>query len=122
MLSGYNVTYPVAVDVEWTNGDHDGRSDYLSVSERTAIVKAYCETIKARGYTPMIYASMNWLYYYLDMSQLTEYDVWLAHYTSDGLNTPSSYTGSYTTWQYSSKGILPGINGYVDVNICYKQY
>ena len=122
MLSSYNITYPVAVDVEWTNGNHDGRSDYLSVSERTAIVKAYCETIKARGYTPMIYASMNWLYYYLDMSQLTEYDVWLAHYTSEGLNTPSSYTGSYTTWQYSSKGILPGINGYVDVNICYKQY
>ena len=60
-LEGYNVTYPVAVDVEWTNGDHDGRSDYLSKEDRTVIVKAFCETIKSRGYTPMIYASKYWL-------------------------------------------------------------
>ena len=122
MLSPYKVSYPVAIDVEWTNGNHDGRSDYLSKEDRTRVVKAFCETIKARGYTPMIYASRDWLYYYLDMSQLQGYDVWLAHYTSGGLSTPTNYTGTYTTWQYSSKGYVPGVNGYVDMNICYSPY
>ena len=121
-LAGYNVTYPVAIDVEWTNGNHDGRSDYLSVWDRTQIVKAFCETIRARGYKPMIYASRDWFYYYLDMSQLQGYDVWVAHYTNGGLSNPTNYTGPYTTWQYSSKGIIPGVNGYVDMNICYSAY
>lgn len=122
MLSPYKVSYPVAIDVEWTNGNHDGRSDYLSKEERTNIVRAFCDTIRARGYTPMIYASRDWLYYYLDMSRLQGYDVWVAHYTSGGLSTPTNYTGAYTTWQYSSKGYVPGVNGYVDMNICYSPY
>ena len=122
MLSPYKVSYPVAIDVEWTNGNHDGRSDYLSKEERTNIVRAFCDTIRARGYTPMIYASRDWLYYYLDMSKLQGYDVWVAHYTSGGLSTPTNYTGAYTTWQYSSKGYVPGVNGYVDMNICYSPY
>lgn len=120
-LEGYNVTYPVAVDVEWTNGNHDGRSDYLGKEDRTIIVKAFCETIKARGYTPMIYASKSWLNTYLDMSQLQEYDIWLAHYTWSE-SKPSDYAGDYTMWQYSSIESVNGIVGNVDKNVCYYSF
>lgn len=121
IISQYHISYPVVLDSEWSNSSHNGRADYLTKEERTKVSKAFLDTIKNRGYTPMIYASKDWLYNYLDMSQLTTYEVWLAHYTGD-INIPSSYTGSYSIWQYTSQGNVNGVNGNVDRNVCYKKY
>ena len=120
-ISKYKISYPVILDSEWSNDNHDGRADKLSVSERTKISKAFLETIKNRGYKPMLYASPYWINNYLDMSQLNSYDLWLAHYTG-GLDKPSNYSGKYTMWQYTSEGHVDGILTNVDRNICYKQY
>ena len=65
----------------------------------------------------MIYANKAWLTNYLDMSQLSEYDVWLAQW-----NTVPTYSGEFGMWQYSSKGIVSGIDGYVDLNLSYRDY
>ena len=120
-LEGYFVSYPVAIDVEWSNGDHDGRADGLDVETRTKVVKAFLDTIKQRGYTPMIYANKTWLKNYLDLSKLQGYDVWLAHYTWSE-DEPSDYSGNYTMWQYSSKENVNGVTGNVDKNVCYYNY
>ena len=53
------------------------------------------------------------------MSELSEFDVWLANYTT---NEKPNYDGPYTMWQYSSTETIDGINGYVDRNRCYKEY
>ena len=121
VLSGYTIKYPVVLDSEWSNNSHDGRADYLSIEERTKVTKAFLNTIKNRGYIPMIYANPDWLYNYLDMSLLTSYDLWLAHYTGN-IDKPSYYSGTYTMWQYTSEGNVNGINGNVDLNISYKDY
>ena len=117
MIRGYNITYPVIIDIE-----SGGRANNISVKDRTEAAKAFCETIKNAGYTPMIYANKNWLLNYLDMDSLSEYDVWLAHYVSGAPQNKSNYQGKYSIWQYSDAGTVNGINGRVDMDICYKKY
>jgi GH25 family lysozyme M1 (1,4-beta-N-acetylmuramidase) len=125
-IKNYKITYPVAIDTEYANSSHTGRADALTKEERTAVVDAFCKTIKAAGYTPMIYAGKNFANDNLDMDKLSEYDFWLAHYTGatqyDPLEVPSNYEGKYTMWQYTSSGTCDGIEHIVDRNIAYKAY
>lgn len=120
---------PIVFDSEFSSCEgRCGRADSLSKQERTDIAKAFLETVKNAGYTPMIYASKNFLKENLDMEQLNSYEVWLAHYTidngnvSEAVSNMSDYNDFYQVWQYSSKGIINGINGFVDRNIFYKKY
>ena len=120
-ISGYSIKYPIVLDSEWSNSNHNGRADYLTKQERTNVARAFLETIRNRGYTAMLYANPDWLYNYIDISQLSSYDLWLAHYTGS-VDNPSSYSGTYTMWQYTSTGSVNGVNGNIDKNICYKKY
>lgn len=110
-IKPYKITYPVVLDVE-----EQYQAD-LGKDKITEICKAFLDEIKAAGYYPMIYANKAWLTNYLDMSKLSEYDVWLAQW-----NTVPTYKGEFGMWQYSSKGIVSGIDGYVDLNLSYKNY
>ena len=117
-LRKYNVkvTYPVVIDTERTPGG-TGRADGLSAKDRTDICIEFLETIKSAGYKPMLYANKEWLINDLEISRLSNYDVWLAHYTKQ-----TDYKNSYTMWQYTSSGSIPGILGNVDMDICYTKY
>ena len=70
----------------------------------------------------MIYANKYWLTTFLDMSKLSSFDVWLAHYVSGAPTKTSDYKGKYVVWQYTSSGSVSGINGNVDIDISYKSY
>lgn len=115
-----DITFPIIIDTEAAGG----RADNMSKEQRTAVVRAFCNTIAQAGYKPMIYANKDWLYNQLNMDDLSEFDVWLAHYTGtdDPANNPSDYKGSHQMWQYTSQGSVSGISGNVDMNICYKKY
>ena len=117
---GANITYPIAIDTETANGGA-GRADRLDVPTRTAVCKAFCDTIRSAGYTPAIYASKNWFYNNLDINQLRDYDIWVAHYTGNVANK-TDYQYDYDMWQYTSSGSVNGIIGNVDLNIAYKNY
>ena len=52
------------------------------------------------------------------MNELSNFDVWAADYSGK----ENYYTGKYTMWQYTDKGIVDGITGNVDLNYCYKNY
>ena len=121
LIKGYNITYPVIIDVEYANETHTGRADDVSKEMRTQIVIAFCERIKEAGYIPMFYSDKWFLTDNLDASKLENYEYWLAHYTGATRDNPflkpSDYKGSYSMWQYSAKGKVNGINGYVDMNI-----
>lgn len=112
-VSGYKLNFPIFIDTEGSGG----RADSLGKSARTAIVKAFCETVRNSGYKPGIYASKYWYYDNLDTSQLSTYNIWVAQY-----NTVCNYSGRYDMWQYTSSGKVPGISGNVDMNICYTKY
>lgn len=110
-IKPYKITYPVVLDVE-----EQYQAD-LGKDKITAICKAFLDEVRDAGYYAMIYSNKAWLTNYLDMSKLSEYDVWLAQW-----NTVPTYTGPFGIWQYSSKGIVSGIDGYVDLNLSYKDY
>lgn len=129
-----NIRYPIVIDTEYstskTNGvlDYEGRADQLDVATRTAVCRVFCETIRNAGYTPAVYASRNWFYDNLDVNQLNNCDIWVAHYTGD-VNRPTDYRYRYNMWQYTSSGSVPGIYApvkdgrvNVDISICYKKY
>ncbi|HKM05106.1 MAG TPA: GH25 family lysozyme [Lachnospiraceae bacterium] len=113
LVKNYNISYPIFIDTEGSGG----RGDTISVSTRTAVVKAFCETIKNGGYTPGIYASKSWFNNQLTVSSLNSYKIWLAQYA-----TVPTYSGKYDLWQYTSSGYIGGITGNVDLNYSYMGY
>lgn len=114
-LRGYDVTFPVIYDTEYREG---GRANDLSNRERTACAKAFCETILAAGYTPMIYSSTNWSILDIDLEQLP-YDLWYAYY---GAGKNIYYPYNFAMWQYTDSGKVNGISTNVDLNLCFIDY
>ena len=114
------LSLPIVIDTEASGG----RADSMTKEQRTTVVKAFCERIKQAGYTPMVYANKSWLKNNLIMSELEQYEVWVAHYvkTDDPINNPTDYDGRFEIWQYTSEGSVPGISGNVDIDISYKKY
>lgn len=113
-VAPYKITYPICIDSEYRK---NGRANSLSAAVRTGVVNAFCKEVQDSGYTPMIYASKSWFEDNLYMSYLSGYEVWLARY-----NSVPEYTGSFQMWQYTNKGHVPGIQGYVDRDWGYKRY
>lgn len=114
LASGYKVTYPIFIDTESAS---NGRANGLSKSTRTAVVKAFCQTVRNGGYKAGVYASKSWYANQLNASALNGYCIWVAQY-----NSSCTYSGKYDMWQYSSKGSVSGIKGNVDMNISYTGY
>ena len=65
------------------------------------------------GYKAGVYANKNWLTKKIDTARLENYDIWLAQYR---VSSPD-YAGRYSIWQYTSKGSVDGIEGYVDMDL-----
>lgn len=114
LASGYKVTYPIFIDTESASS---GRANGLSKSARTAVVKAFCQTVRNGGYKAGVYASKSWYANQLNASALNGYCIWVAQY-----NSSCTYSGKYDMWQYSPKGSVSGIKGNVDMNISYTGY
>lgn len=123
LIEKYNVkskiTMPIVFDFEYASedGKETGRlkNAKLSKSTQTAICLAFCNRIKAKGYTPCVYANQNMLTTRVDESKISsQYQIWLARYASK-----ADYAGTYTYWQYSSTGKVNGITGNVDMNYAY---
>ncbi len=115
-ITGYDVSYPVVFDVEMIVND-DGRANGLSQKDRTDITIAFCDRIKAAGFTPMIYGNVKCFTKLLDMTRLNDYEKWYAFY-DDYMYMPYEVG----IWQYTEKGKVAGINTGVDLNISYKEY
>lgn len=110
--TGIKPYYPIVIDTEAQSAKTE-RAKNLTKAQRTEVIKAFCEEVKAKGYEPMIYASTSWLNNKLDMSKLP-YKVWCAQYY-----TKCEYKGAYVMWQYTSSGKVNGVKGNVDMSHCY---
>ena len=112
-IKGYKISYPIFLDVEASGG----RGDKVDKTTRTAVCKAFCQTIQNAGYTAGIYANKTWLSEKMDAGSLNSYKIWLAQYAEK-----PTYSGKYELWQYQSKGRVTGISGNVDMNWSYLGY
>lgn len=115
-IKDYKITYPVAFDMEPVTNDA-ARIDNLSKSEKTDIAIAFLDTVKKAGYKPMVYGNKEWLIKQIDLSKLTEYDVWL----SQQEDVPD-YPYKFSMWQYSTDADIDGIAGYANLNISFIDY
>ena len=66
-VKSYTISYPIFLDVEPSGG----RGDSISKETRTAVCKAFCQTIQNAGYTAGIYANKTWLESKLDAGSLS---------------------------------------------------
>lgn len=115
-LTERHITYPVAFDMEYVQNDK-ARVEVLSKEEKTAVARAFLENIKAAGYKPMIYGTKEWLIKEINLTKLTDYDIWL----SQQKDIPD-YPYKFQMWQYTTEGDIPGVEGDVDLNICFVDY
>ena len=113
-LNGRMLDYPIFYDTEASTAPGGtGRADGLGAEDRTKCAIAFCERVKALGYKPGVYASTTWFRKRLDMSQLSNYYIWNAHY-----NVASSPIAC-NMWQGTCTARIPGYGGQIDVNISY---
>lgn len=106
-IAPYTVSFPVVLDIE--NSAQAG----LGRDQIQAMINAYCGTIAAAGYYPVVYSSKSWF-----NSKLvgTAYDKWVAQY-----NDHLEYDGA-AFWQSTSHGSVSGVSTRVDIDYQFKDY
>ena len=116
LLDGLDINGPVAYD--WEMHDATYRVYGTAPEMATACAVAFCERIKAAGYTPMVYAGTYVSYVKYDQGALADYLSWYPEYKSaksEKLCPSLIYHMDY--WQFSSICTVAGISGRVDMNI-----
>ena len=110
LVEGYRLSMPIYLDLEDQELiDHCTRAQILGNT------KVFCEAVQAAGYPVGIYANTYWWTTYLTDPYYDNWDRWIARYAEE-----PGYNGEYSMWQYSSKGVLPGITANtVDLNHWY---
>lgn len=110
-LNGKSFELPIAVDIE------DGTQKKLGKNTLAELVKYALDTMESWGAYSMWYSYKSFIDNYINTAMLSNYDFWLAWYTT---TEPANYT--YGIWQYSSQARVDGIGGNVDINKAYKDY
>lgn len=118
LCAGYDFTLPIVLDFEYYTTTSGRLAEAnLSKTQQTNICLAFCDTVDAAGYGAMVYASRSMLEDDTYGQQIADagYEVWLAQW-----NSSTTYSGTYTYWQYSDSGSVSGIDYAVDMNYRYE--
>ena len=115
-IKGKQFDFPVYYDLE-----NEPSSNYYPLKRGSefcsSLVKAFCNKLEDAGYWAGLYMSRSPLESVISKEVASRYAVWVAEYAKQ-----TSYKGQYGIWQYSSTGIVPGINGNVDMDIANIDY
>jgi len=107
------ISYPIVFDLEKMSAD-SARMNALTAEERTKCAIAFLDRIAQEGYTPMLYGNLEMFAVLAEFDKFEAYDKWFAYY-DDNLYFPYDFQ----IWQYSDAGSVSGIDGNVDLNICF---
>ena len=127
------IDMPVAYDFEgYTVKKATAKGVKLDKVSGTAICKAFVDAVQAADYIPAIYTGISFLTNYIDMTQFKAV-LWNAAWAS--YDPPiKSNAERWPIWQYTvlqptgalasgyTRGSVDGINGAVDLDICYVDY
>ena len=118
VLDERSLDFPIFLDLEWS------KQRELSESALTTMIKTFWSVVTAAGYKFGIYCNVDWYENVIPDTLKNKYDFWIARYPANDNGTlqerlrPDFGVG----WQYSSKATIPGIPGYVDRDVFYKDY
>lgn len=92
-------------------------------SKLTQVIDTETKILNAAGYKVGIYCNKDWYDNVLESAKLKiRYPFWIARYaSSDNGSVPLSLSPERyaESWQYSAKGKVSGITGYVDLDIIF---
>lgn len=111
-LSGKEFEMPVYVDVE------TAQQAALPEGELLELVQTFRSYMTNLGYFCGVYTSYNWYDWYLGMDCLPKEYLWVAKWTLSGTMS-QNLSDKFALYQYSESGSVPGIDGAVDLNVCY---
>lgn len=115
ILADRKLEMGVWLDLEWSDQRKLGKNNI------TRIAQTFIQTINDAGYSCGIYCNLDWFKNVLDVNALSV-PFWIARYPSgdDGTMKDNLCPNvGEVAWQYSSKGKVSGITGYVDMDIYY---
>lgn len=108
-VNGYPLDLGITFDwEEWSDFNRAG----MSFSTLQKVADSFLERIETAGYSSMLYGSKNYLEKFWHRNTRP---VWLAQY----YDRPT-YTRHFSVWQLTDTGTVPGIKGYVDLDIRYR--
>ena len=111
-VKNWDVQMPLVFD--WEYAGEGVRTSKMDSRTLTDMAIAFCDTIKAAGYEPMIYFGRSQSMNMMKLEELTDYPFWLAMYSPF-----MDYPYKVDMWQYTCTGTVPGIFGDVDVNVMF---
>ena len=104
-----NPTLGVYYDLEnWRISD-TSNTDNISANTYEGMINTFISNLS--GYNTSVYTFINFANNKLTSNSRSKI-TWIAQYYSR-----CEYNGSYNMWQYTSSGVLPGINSRVDMNV-----
>ncbi len=109
------LTLPVFIDIE--DYDTDTQHRKAGTAACDTVVNTFCDTVKAAGYFPGIYCSLDYTRTVLSASVFEGRAVWIAHWQSE-----CGYMGEYHLWQYTEIGTVTGYKGEIDISKCYVDF
>lgn len=114
IIKGKQFDLPIFYDME------KSKQALLGKEVLTEMANEWCRIIKNAGYNAGVYANLNWFRNYLNSYDIKEKGnyIWLALWNN---NEKPNVDFPVDFWQYSSKGKLDGIQGFVDLDKCYTQ-
>ena len=115
-IADYNVSYPLAMDIGFVTGD-TARIESLTRTEKTAVIRAFMDTVKAAGYTCALHADKEFLIKEIDLSKFTDVDIWL----ENNADLPD-YPYAFTMWDYTNSAKVDGVSGNSDLTISFIDY
>lgn len=109
-VKGKKFDLPIYFDMEESSQFRLGRKAC------TEMALAFCQVIEAAGYKAGVYSNTNWFSNVLDKATIQKkYSIWHAQWSSVAAT-------NCDVWQYADNGKVSGINGNVDMNVCYKTF
>lgn len=107
-LNGEKIDLPIVFDYEtWKSFP----TYNINIVDLNKVAKRFLDILHDNGYEGMNYSSK---YYLNTIWNISEYPTWLAHYVSK-----TNYDKDFKVWQFSNTGEVPGINGFVDLDVLY---
>jgi len=101
--------FPIFYDIE--------EKDTFNSGNTSEIARTFCEILEDNGYFAGIYSFKSSLESYFSPEIRKRFCTWLAHWVES-----SSYSDPYDMHQYTDKGSVYGIQGYVDLNKCMTDF
>ena len=111
-IEGHEITMPVVYDWEYVSDE--ARTANMDARTLTDCSKYFCQLVEEAGYQPMVYFNRHQAANLLYLEELTDYPFWLAAYTDR-----MAFPYKVDMWQYTDSGRVPGIEGYVDVDVLF---